>query len=82
MHAFKQDRCNSLLDSKSLLMVVNLVLSWFSRSSTTAASSAELSVLVLKPGDCCDLASYEEWVKMCAPVRRWTRRAVEEGRSL
>lgn len=41
-----------LFDSRSLLIVVNLVLSWFNRSSTTAASSAELSVLVLKPGDC------------------------------
>ena len=77
MQTFKQDGYNSLLDSRSLLMVVNLVLSWFSRSSTTAASSAELSVLVLRPGDCCILALYGEWVEMCLPVRRWTRRAGE-----
>lgn len=65
------------MDSKSLLMVVNLVLSWFSRSSTTAASSAELLVLVLRPGDFYILALYGEWMKMCLPVGRWTRMAGE-----
>ena len=41
-----QKRSCLLLASSSLLTVVNLVLSWFKRSSTTAVSSPEPSALV------------------------------------
>ena len=67
-----------LLDSSSLLIVVNLVFSWFNRSSTTAASSAELSVLVLKLGDCYLSVKLTICISMHVPLRRWAWEVVSE----
>jgi hypothetical protein len=65
---------NSLLDNSSLLILVNFVLSWLRRSSTTAASSPELSVLLLKPGDWAGLvvSRWERWEKShCYVAGSW-----------
>lgn len=44
---------SSILDSNSLLIVVNLVLSWLRRSSTTAVSSPDPSLLELTDPAAC-----------------------------